>query len=52
MEDKMLKLMYKFNSKLAVVGLAFCLAAWGAVPLAAQTTIVRGAGNTLIEGGT
>ena len=48
----MQKLTFKFNSKLAVVGLAFYLAALGAIPLSAQTTIARGAGNTLIEGGT
>jgi len=46
------KLLLRFHQKLAVVGLLFCMAALVAAPLAAQTTVARGAGTTIIEGGT
>jgi len=53
MEEKMQKKRTsKFNRTPAVATLVFCLAVLAAIPATAQTTIARGAGNTLIEGGT
>ena len=46
------KIMAKLSTRLAMAGLILGLLVLAATPSSAQTTIARGGGNTIIEGGT